>query len=100
MKTMNRMIRGEGVRPGTGALLSGTNNRLLSNANALSSRCPLMSTNGSRDARMNVCVPPAGNDLLSVLYEELRVLAGQKMARENPGQTLQATALVHEAWLR
>jgi RNA polymerase sigma factor (TIGR02999 family) len=38
--------------------------------------------------------------LLPLLYDELRQLAAQKMARENPGQTLQATALVHEAWLR
>jgi RNA polymerase sigma factor (TIGR02999 family) len=37
---------------------------------------------------------------LPLLYDELRRLAEQKMARENPGQTLQATALVHEAWLR
>jgi RNA polymerase sigma factor (TIGR02999 family) len=43
-------------------------------------------------------LPP--DQLLSLLYEELRVLAGQKLARENSGQTLQATALVHEAWLR
>ena len=39
-------------------------------------------------------------ELLAVLYQELRVLAGQKLARENSGQTLQATALVHEAWFR
>jgi RNA polymerase sigma factor (TIGR02999 family) len=58
-----------------------------------------MSTTESRDARENVPVPP-GNDLLSALYDELRVLAAQKLARENSGQTLQATALVHEAWLR
>jgi RNA polymerase sigma factor (TIGR02999 family) len=38
--------------------------------------------------------------LLPLVYEELRKLATRKMARENPGQTLQATALVHEAWLR
>src|SRR5262245_11158910 len=38
--------------------------------------------------------------LLSLMYDELRRLAAQKMAREAPGQTLQATALVHEAWLR
>lgn len=43
--------------------------------------------------------PPA-NELLSVVYDELRRLAARKMNRENPGQTLQATALVHEAWLR
>jgi RNA polymerase sigma factor (TIGR02999 family) len=44
--------------------------------------------------------PCAAADLLSLVYEELRKLAAQKVARERPGQTLQATALVHEAWLR
>ena len=39
-------------------------------------------------------------DLLPVVYQELRQLAASKLAREAPGQTLQATALVHEAWLR
>jgi RNA polymerase sigma factor (TIGR02999 family) len=39
-------------------------------------------------------------ELLSLVYEELRRLAAAKMASENPGQTLQPTALVHEAWLR
>jgi len=38
--------------------------------------------------------------ILPLVYEELRKLAATKMAREAPGQTLQATALVHEAWLR
>ena len=42
----------------------------------------------------------AANELLSLVYEELRRLASAKMASEAPGQTLQATALVHEAWLR
>ncbi|MFO1499395.1 MAG: ECF-type sigma factor [Verrucomicrobiota bacterium] len=42
----------------------------------------------------------AAGDLLEVVYEELRRLAASKMAREAPGQTLQATALVHEAWLK
>ena len=42
----------------------------------------------------------AAEELLPLVYEELRKLATQKMAREQPGQTLQATALVHEAWLR
>lgn len=46
---------------------------------------------GDRDARQ---------ELLSLVYAELRQLAHAKMAREKPGQTLQATALVHEAWLR
>jgi RNA polymerase sigma factor (TIGR02999 family) len=42
----------------------------------------------------------AAEDLLPVVYEELRHLAAHKMAQEAPGQTLQPTALVHEAWLR
>ncbi len=44
--------------------------------------------------------PQAGDDLLAEVYAELRQLARSKMSREQPGQTLQATALVHEAWLR
>ena len=43
---------------------------------------------------------PSAEELLSLVYDELRRLAEQRMAREAPGQTLQATALVHEAWLR
>ena len=42
----------------------------------------------------------ATEKLLPLVYEELRILAAQKMAQENPGQTLQATALVHEAYIR
>src|SRR5208282_2623730 len=42
----------------------------------------------------------AAAKLLPLVYEELRKLAAQKMANEAPGQTLQPTALVHEAWLR
>jgi len=42
----------------------------------------------------------ATDELLPIVYEELRLLAAQKLAREPPGQTLQATALVHEAYLR
>jgi RNA polymerase sigma factor (TIGR02999 family) len=42
----------------------------------------------------------AAEELLPLVYEELRKLAAQKMAQEKPGQTLQATALVHEAYLR
>jgi RNA polymerase sigma factor (TIGR02999 family) len=43
---------------------------------------------------------PAASQLLPLVYQELRQLAARKMSRENPGHTLQATALVHEAWLR
>src|SRR6266446_1069899 len=42
----------------------------------------------------------AADELLPLVYEELRRLAAHKMANEAPGQTLQPTALVHEAWLR
>jgi RNA polymerase sigma factor (TIGR02999 family) len=42
----------------------------------------------------------AGNELLPIVYQELRRLAAHKMANEAPGHTLQPTALVHEAWLR
>lgn len=44
--------------------------------------------------------PVAAEQLLPLVYDELRKLASQKLAREKPGQTLQATALVHEAYLR
>ena len=44
--------------------------------------------------------PHAAEELLPLVYDELRKLAGQRMAQEAPGQTLQATALVHEAYLR
>src|SRR5712671_4021562 len=44
--------------------------------------------------------PQAAEKLLPLVYEELRKLAAQKLALEKPGQTLQATALVHDAYLR
>jgi RNA polymerase sigma factor (TIGR02999 family) len=44
--------------------------------------------------------PQAADQLLPLVYDELRRLAAVKMGREKPGQTLQATALVHEAYLR
>jgi RNA polymerase sigma factor (TIGR02999 family) len=44
--------------------------------------------------------PHAAEQLLPLVYDELRELAAQKLAHEKPGQTLQATALVHEAYLR
>ena len=44
--------------------------------------------------------PEAAERLLPLVYDELRKLAAQRMAQEKPGQTLQATALVHEAYLR
>jgi RNA polymerase sigma factor (TIGR02999 family) len=42
----------------------------------------------------------AADKLLPLIYEELRILAAQKLSHEKPGQTLQATALVHEAYIR
>jgi RNA polymerase sigma factor (TIGR02999 family) len=44
--------------------------------------------------------PQAAEQLLPLVYDELRALAAQRLAQEKPGQTLQATALVHEAYLR
>src|SRR5205807_5131064 len=44
--------------------------------------------------------PRAAEQLLPLVYDELRRLAAQRLAHEPPGQTLQATALVHEAYLR
>jgi RNA polymerase sigma factor (TIGR02999 family) len=44
--------------------------------------------------------PCAADELLPLVYDELRRLAAQRLAQEKPGQTLQATALVHEAYLR
>ena len=44
--------------------------------------------------------PSAAEKLFPLVYEELRKLAAIRLAKENPGQTLQATALVHEAYLR
>jgi RNA polymerase sigma factor (TIGR02999 family) len=44
--------------------------------------------------------PSAAEQLLPLVYEELRKLAAAKLAQEKPGQTLQATALVHEAYIR
>src|SRR5215468_8771930 len=51
----------------------------------------------------NAAQPAAGSaasELLPLVYEELRRLAAHKLSNESPGQTLQPTALVHEAWLR
>lgn len=52
--------------------------------------------------RANLGLPDTGTaaELMPLVYEELRKLAAAKMAQEPAGQTLQATALVHEAWLR
>jgi RNA polymerase sigma factor (TIGR02999 family) len=44
--------------------------------------------------------PQSSSDLLPIVYEELRQLAAARMARQSGGQTLQPTALVHEAWIR
>ena len=44
--------------------------------------------------------PSAAEQLLPLVYDELRKLAAQRLAQEKPGQTLQATALVHEAYVR
>lgn len=50
--------------------------------------------------RVQLGDPSAAEELMPLVYEELRRLAARKMAQEKPGHTLQATALVHEAWVR
>jgi RNA polymerase sigma factor (TIGR02999 family) len=54
----------------------------------------------SDSSAAGVAVPNSNEQLLSQLYTELRDLAARRLAQERPGQTLQATALVHEVWLR
>jgi RNA polymerase sigma factor (TIGR02999 family) len=51
-------------------------------------------------AKIDLGDPAAAEQLLPLVYDELRKLAAAKLAQEQPGQTLQATALVHEAYLR
>jgi RNA polymerase sigma factor (TIGR02999 family) len=51
-------------------------------------------------ARVERGDPKAAEELLALVYDELRAVAAQKMANERPGHTLQPTALVHEAWMR
>src|SRR5262249_12970735 len=61
-------------------------------------------TSTSDDTRILAAIeqgePCAAEQLLPLVYDELRKLAAERMAQEKPGQTLQATALVHEAYLR
>src|ERR1035441_2815478 len=61
-------------------------------------------SNASEDTRILSAIrngdAQAAKELLPLVYDELRRLAAFKLAHENPGQTLQPTALVHEAWLR
>jgi RNA polymerase sigma factor (TIGR02999 family) len=59
-----------------------------------------MITSAKSEERVNPGDLPPAEDLLPVVYQELRTLAAHKLAQEAPGQTLQPTALVHEAWLR
>ncbi len=51
-------------------------------------------------SRIEAGDPSAAEQLLPLLYDELKKLAAHRLAHEKPGQTLQATALVHEAYLR
>jgi RNA polymerase sigma factor (TIGR02999 family) len=64
-------------------------------AHALRDNAPIHLT-----ASMTDTPPPAAHDFAPLVYNELRRIAGAYMRRERPGQTLQATALVHEAYIR
>jgi RNA polymerase sigma factor (TIGR02999 family) len=59
-----------------------------------------MNEGSSIRERVGLLDRKTGQELLPSVYEDLRKLAARRMARLAPGQTLQATALVHEAWLR
>src|SRR5262245_38995659 len=62
-------------------------------------RCPMSEVTRILDA-IDQGDPDAASQLLPLVYDELRKLAARKLAQEKPGQTLDATALVHEAYLR
>jgi RNA polymerase sigma factor (TIGR02999 family) len=66
----------------------------------LSARSPIMKDVTHILSAIDQGDPHAAEQLLPLVYDELRKLAAQKMAQEKPGQTLQATALVHEAYIR
>jgi len=78
------------------------NNRLLAytQAGLRFSPVPVMSEVTRILSAIEKGEPHAAEQLLPLVYEELRTLAAQRLAHEKPGQTLQATALVHEAYLR
>ncbi len=59
-----------------------------------------MSSDSAEPSSPPTKVPSTAEDLLPLIYGELRRLAASRMAHEAPGMTIQATALVHEAWLR
>ncbi len=60
----------------------------------------LVSGNAMTDPTEFIPAGPSADELLPLVYDELRRMAGYRMAMEAPGHTLQPTALVHEAWLR
>jgi hypothetical protein len=49
---------------------------------------------------LELCDPGAASQILPLIYDELRILAAHKLAHEQPGHTLEATCLVHQAYLR
>ncbi len=59
-----------------------------------------MTHSGTPNPAAATAAPLDADQLLALVYDELRKLAAARLGREAPGQTLQATALVHEAWLR
>jgi len=91
---------------GTTLLAACMNDKNASGARHVDGLCSSDSgVNDMSDATVMLAAIKAGDskaaeDLLMLVYDELRRLAASKLAREAPGQTLQATALVHEAWLR
>ena len=60
----------------------------------------MCATSHASSARLNLAIPLAAEQLLPLIYEELRKLAAAKTALEKPDQMLQATALVHDGYIR
>jgi RNA polymerase sigma factor (TIGR02999 family) len=84
---------------GRGGNLQPVSSRVLDNFSILHSIRPMSEATRILEA-VQQGDPKAASELLPLVYDELRKLASHKMAHEAPGHTLQATALVHEAWLR
>src|SRR5262245_54501330 len=86
----DRLFSGKGARPN---VKPPSQNEPRCTISSMSEVMPILSAIEQGD-------PSAAQPLLPLVYEELRKLAAQNLAHEKPGQTLQATALVHEAYLR
>src|SRR6185503_4500196 len=102
--TLQHLVRPPPVRPAVAASKDSNPGALYCGTGMLAAAKPSRSDSMSDVTLMLAAIeqgePKAAERLLELVYEELRRLAAFKMAQATPGQTLQPTALVHEAWLR